>query len=323
MTPNHEPVLVTGGSGFIGAAVARALIQRGTPAVLLDIEPPRAADANDPLAKAPFVAADVTDPFALARAAKEHAVRRLVHAAAIVGAGISMTKPAATVAANVEGAVNVLECWRTFGLGRVVFVGSQSVYGPGRYQPVDEDHPKEPDSPYGVSKLFAESLARNYRAIWGVDSVTLRLPHVYGPGRPAGLRGNVIQEMLEAAQGGRTFVMETGGDQRKEPVYVTDAVRALLAALDAPAAGLPFREINVGLGKVHTWREIAAAVGRLYPKAAFALGPGPKEVYPGVIEQPLGPLSLARAKAALGYEPLFPLEKGLRDFAEWLAARRG
>lgn len=322
MKVNHDPVLVTGGGGFVGGAVARALFERGTAVVIMDVQPPRPFDDDDPITRIPFVLGDIVDPHPLARAVREHGSRRIVHAAAVVGAGISMNMPWRTVMTNVQGILNVLETARTFGLGRVIFAGSQSIYGPGQYKPVDENHPKTPDSPYGTTKLFSESIANNYATIWGVDFVSLRIPHVYGPGRPSGLRGNVIQEMLEAAQAGRPFRMPSGGDQRKEAIYVKDVVWAMLAALDIDAGRLTHRAFNIAVGAVHTWREIADAVRELYPDADLELGPGLKEVYPGVMEQPLGPLDLSRAKSVFGYEPRFPLREGLRDFADWLTAHR-
>jgi nucleoside-diphosphate-sugar epimerase len=322
MATNHDPVLITGGSGFVGGTVARALSERGTPVVIMDLQPPRGLEPDDPVSRVPFVLGDILDPHPIARAVRDHGIKRLVHGAAVVGAGISMNTPWRTVMTNAQGMLNVLETARTFGLGRVVFVGSQSIYGPGQYEPVDEDHPKAPDSPYGTTKLYSEAIAANYTTIWGVDFVSLRIPHIYGPGRPSGLRGNVIQEMLEAAQGGRPFRMETGGDQRKEPVYVKDVVWAMLAALDIDEEKLTHRALNVAIGAVYTWREIAAAVGAIYPNADLELGPGLKEVYPGIIEQPLGPLDLSRAKSILGYEPRYPLDRGLTDFAAWLAAPR-
>ena len=95
---------------------------------------------------------------------------------------------------------NVLELVRSNGLGRIVQISSQSVYGPGKYEPVDEGHPTDPDSPYGVTKIASEKWGNVYASAFGVDFVALRMPHIYGPGRPAGLRGNVIQDMLEAAE---------------------------------------------------------------------------------------------------------------------------
>lgn len=317
---NNDPVLITGGAGFIGAATARALLERGTPVVLFDQEPATAISADDPIGTAQFVSGDVLDSYGLARAIQANAVSRIVHAAGVVGAGLSIDGPARTVAVNMLGMSNVLEAALTFALGRIVFISSQSVYGPGRYAPVDEAHPTDPDSPYGATKIANEKLGQAYAGCFGVDFVALRMPHVYGPGRPSGLRGNVIQDMLVAARSGRPYEMAAGGDQHKEPTYVADVTKAILASLDVPATRLRGRAYNVGLGQTYTWREIADAVRALYPNAVLELGPGPIVVRPGVLEQPLGALKLDLARQVLGYEPSFGLAEGLIDFARFLDA---
>jgi len=313
-----DTVLITGGSGFIGAAAARELISKNIPVVIYDKSQPTALSKDDLLQGASVAIGDILDPFALLRAVKEHKVGRFVHSASIVGAGLSIDNPVRTLEVNTMGLTNVLEIVRTLGLGRVVQISSQSVYGPGQYEPVDERHPTDPDSPYGVTKLAGEKWGNVYASVFGVDFVALRMPHIFGPGRPAGLRGNVIQDMLLAAQLGKPFRMESGGDQTKEPVYVKDIVAAIIAALEVPESALRGRVYNVATGEVFTWRKIAAAIQEIYPKASFDLGPGPIFVRPGVAEQKLGPLDISLARSVLGYEPRYRLPKALSDFAEWL-----
>ena len=104
-----QKVLITGGAGFIGAAVVRMLVQRGTPVVVLDHRAPVLQEAGDPIAGAQFVSADVLDPLGIARAMRDHETARLVHTAALVGAGLSIDAPVRTVTTNVVGLVNVLE----------------------------------------------------------------------------------------------------------------------------------------------------------------------------------------------------------------------
>ena len=232
---SSDAVLITGGGGFIGAAVARALIRNSVPVVIFDQRPPMPLSADDPIQSAAVIVGDILDPFALLRAVEKHKVKRFLHTASIVGAGLSIDNPVRTLQVNMMGLTNVLEISRSLSLGRIIQISSQSVYGPGQYEPVDEKHPTDPDSPYGVTKLSGEKWGNVYASAFGVDFVALRMPHIYGPGRPAGLRGNVIQDMLEAAQTGKPFSMAAGGDQTKEPVYVEDIVAATLAALDSAA----------------------------------------------------------------------------------------
>jgi UDP-glucose 4-epimerase len=319
---SSDPVLITGGGGFIGAAVARVLIRKSVPVVVFDQRPPVPLSGDDPIQSAEVVVGDVLDPFALLHAVEKHKVKRFLHTASIVGAGLSIDNPVRTLQVNMMGLTNVLEIVRSLKLGRIIQISSQSVYGPGQYEPVDEKHPTNPDSPYGVTKLSGEKWGNVYASAFGVDFVALRMPHIYGPGRPAGLRGNVIQDMLEAAQTGKPFSMAAGGDQNKEPVYVEDIVSATLAALDIPQSSLIGRAYNIGVGEVFSWRQIADAIRELYPQAKLELGGGPIVVRPGVLEQKLGPLDYKLAQRVLGYEPKFKLREGLRHFSQWLDAFR-
>ena len=315
-------VLVTGGGGFIGGAVARALIRKSVPVVIFDQKPPSALSDDDPINSAAVVIGDILDPYAFLRAVQRYDVKRFLHTASIVGAGLSIDNPVRTLQVNMMGLTNVLETARSLSLGRVVQISSQSVYGLGQYEPVDERHPTDPDSPYGVTKLSGEKWGNVYASAFGVDFVALRMPHIYGPGRPAGLRGNVIQDMLEAAQTAKPFKMAAGGDQNKEPVYIEDVVTGVLAALDVPSSALQGRVYNLGIGEVFSWRQIAAAIKEIYPKANLDLGDGPILVRPGVLEQKLGPLDYSLAQRVLGYQPKFKLREGLRHFAQWLDASR-
>ena len=319
---SSDAVLITGGGGFIGAAVARALIRNSVPVVIFDQRPPIPLSADDPIQSAAVIVGDVLDPFALLRAVEKHKAKRFLHTASIVGAGLSIDNPVRTLQVNMMGLTNVLEIARSLSLGRIIQISSQSVYGPGQYEPVDEKHPTDPDSPYGVTKLSGEKWGNVYASAFGLDFVALRMPHIYGPGRPAGLRGNVIQDMLEAAQTGKPFSMEVGGDQTKEPVYVEDIVAATLAVFEAPQSSLVGRAYNIGVGEVFTWRQIADAIRELYPQAKLELGGGPIVVRPGVLEQKLGPLDYTLAKRVFAYEPKFKLREGLRHFSQWLDASR-
>jgi nucleoside-diphosphate-sugar epimerase len=310
--------VITGGSGFIGAAVARQLLQRGEQVGLLDRSRPAAMWRGDPIESAQFIAGDVLDASDIATAINEFKPDRLVHSAAIVGAGLSIDSPLKTVTTNCVGITNVLEAARAAKIGRTVFISSQSVYGQGRYEPVDERHPTDPESPYGATKLASEKLGAVYQRCFGVDFVSLRMSHIYGPGRPSGLRGNVIQEMLEAALRRKPFVMKSGGDQTKEPSHIDDISAAVCAALDAPTERLTSRVFNVGSGEVLTWRQIADIVRELYPQAELDIGPGLAEVRPGLGEQMLGPLDVSLAARLLNFSPRYRIRDGLQHFASWL-----
>jgi UDP-glucose 4-epimerase len=300
-----DTVLVTGGAGFIGTHVAQALVDRGQQVRILDdlstSHPARLPPAAD------LAVGDIVD-LATVEAAMA-GVGRVVHLAARRTVPRSFADPAGTDRVNRAGTAIVLDAARRAGVRRVVFASSSSVYGDASAMPTPEDTPPNPMSPYAASKLAGERLCRD-AAHDGVDTVCLRYFNVYGPGQRADdAYAMLMPRTLDALRRGVEITVHGDGHQRRDFTYITDAVAATLAALDAPQ---PFRggRVNVAGGQSHSVLEVIHLLGSEVGVAPFTVHTGARSGDPRCTEA-----DLTRARTLLGYEPAVTLEHGLRLIA--------
>lgn len=298
-------VLVTGGAGFLGGHLCRALRARRTDVVALD----RAATA-DLGAGVTYVPGDVTDGPALRDLMRDHRVTRVVHAASIVGVAASAGDPGPALRVNILGAVAVFEAAAAAGVERVVDISSEEYYGDFAEDPIREDAPSAPVSPYGISKAAVERMGGYYARTRGLPYAAVRLCWVYGPGFP---RARLPQPWLEDVRAGRNSVLERGGDQRIDFTYVDDAVRGVVAVLEA--GHLTHAAYNVATGNGVTLTDLAAEIHNLWPAWHAEIGPGPLDLAPGVPAARKGALCIDRATAELGYRPEVSLAEGLHRTA--------
>ena len=308
-------VLITGGWGFLGRHLARALIQRGDSVVLFDAATPDPREVTRILgADAPVVTGDITQPGAVFDAIRGSGADRVIHAAAVVGVASTAHAPGRAVEVNILGALNVFEAASELGIKRLVDLSSEEVYGHFAADPITEEIPGDPVSPYGISKRAVEQLGRYYAEQRGLGYVAARLCWVYGPEFP---RQRLPLTWLADVARGRPSVLEHGGDQRVDFTYVSDAVRGVLKILDAPV--LRGRAYHVATGTGTSVRELAQLMLELWPQWSVRLGDGPLHLAPGVEAARKGALSIAKIEAELGYQPAVPLAEGLRLTYDWVA----
>jgi nucleoside-diphosphate-sugar epimerase len=173
---------------------------------------------------------------------------------------------------------------------------------------VDEDCPKNPVTLYGAQKLFCEYLGQTYQKNYGLSFVALRISVVYGPGQS--LRGfAAFKEIIEKPIHGEESVVEAGGEQKYDAVYVKDIARSVWLA--ARAENPDHWIFNIGGGNQCTLWDLANIVKKYRPDARFRIGPGLD------IAEPIrGPLDITRAEEKLGYKPEFSIEEGVKDYIE-------
>lgn len=299
--------LVTGGGGFIGANIVRRLLADGHEVVVLDNFSSGRRENLDGL-NARLVEADVRDARAVDEAAR--GAEAIWHLAASVGHKRSLDFPVDDAEINVIGTLRVLEAARKAGARKVVFSSSAAVFGEPKTQPIREDHPCEPDSPYGASKLGAEKECLAYAKLFGIETICLRYFNVYGPlQRYDAHYGNVVALFVFKMLRGEPIRVFGDGEQTRDFVNVADVVQANLKAGAARGVSGAF---NVGSGSRVSINELVrklAAVSGLDPRASY----GPPR--PGDVRHNLADVSAARA--VLGYAPVVGLEEGLRDFVAW------
>ncbi len=294
--------LVTGGAGFLGTALSNRLNRDGHQVRVIDDlsagEPDRLEDG------VLFTRGDVADRPKLWTLLQD--VDCVYHLAARVLVSESILYPRRYNEVNVGGTVGVMEAMRDAGVRRVVFTSSGAVYGEQAEQPVREDYRPNPQSPYAVSKLAAEYYVRTIGALWGIETVILRVFNAYGPGqRLPPSHPPVVPRFLRQGQQGGSLVIFGGGGQTRDFVYVDDVVNALTAA--STASDVDRRIINVGSGRETSVNDLAALV-------AAAVGRQVEVLHSPAESGGVGRLcaDIGAARRLLAYEPQVDLPRGLR-----------
>ncbi len=293
--------LVTGGAGFLGAALANRLVRGGhTVRVLDDLT---TGDPERLTRTVLFTRGDVTDVPKLWTLLQD--VDCVYHLAARVSVPESILYPREYNAVNVGGTVAVMEAIRDAGVKRVVLASSGAVYGAQAQQPVHEDLPPNPDSPYAVSKLAAEHYVRTIGALWNIETVCLRIFNAYGPGQPLPpSHAPVIPQFIKQTLSGGSIVVFGEGGQTRDFVYLDDVIDALEAA--ALARQVDREVINIGSGEETSLGSLIDLIGRLTHNPIVPLrntsGGGVKRLW----------ANIGKAHALLNYHPKVSLEEGLR-----------
>src|SRR3954468_7141325 len=260
--------LITGGGGFLGAEVAKALIARGDGAIAFDPQLNALASVND--ANLVRVPGDITDLASIAQAVKMHQPDAVIHCAAIVGALASLGSPINVVRVNIEGSLNVFEAMRLGGIRRCIHLSSEEAYGPFRADRIDETHPLDPVLPYGICKAAVEQLGRSYRDLHGLEVINLRTSWVYGAGLP---RERVPKTLIEAAVAGRKLHVPSGAEVKVDHTYVADFVSGTLQALDH--RDHRYDVYNIASGQAVSITEMIGIIHGRVPGALLSAGQGP------------------------------------------------
>ena len=311
-------VLITGGAGFIGGHLAEQFAGSGHDVTVLDnldpyyeegikrhnVEAAREA-ATESDGSYEFVEGSVTDSDTVERLVEGTDV--VYHQAAQAGVRTSVENPRKPHSVNVDGTLNVLDAARDADVERVINASSSSVYGKPVSLPYDEDHPTEPVSPYGASKLAAEQYARVYHEVYGLPTVSLRYFTVYGPRmRPNMAFTNFVSRCLH----GEPPVIYGDGSKTRDFTYVEDVVRAnetLLRADDADGEVL-----NVGSTTTIDIETLATEIRDRIDPSLELVYDDPRE---GDAEHTHADVS--KARDLLGYEPTVSIREGIEKFVDW------
>lgn len=303
-----KSVLVTGACGWLGAEIVRSLLARGDCVVATDlaISPAmRALAAKD--SRLVAVPADLAEWPQVVRLLRQHRPDAVVHTAAIVGVIQCADIPIKATRVNVEGAINLFEAMRLEQVRRVVHISTEETYGDFQMPAIDEDHPQNPVSVYGATKLAVEHFGRIYSRDHGLECINVRTCWVYGPHLP---RLRMPRTFIEAALRGEPLHLEDGADLAVDQVYIADTVAGVLLALDKPKHR--FDSYNVATGVAPTIADVAAAVNRAVPGAQISVGSrGPYKHGGAVLSAKKGALDIRRAKSELGYIPQYDLQRGI------------
>lgn len=320
--------LVTGGQGFIGGHLVRALLERGDEVTVLDLRgaPGQALEVHGLAGEVRLVEGDVADPAAVDLAMRgagsgSSGPDSVFHLAAQTLVGPAAADPVATFRANAQGTWTLLEAARGFGVAAVVVASSDKAYGPSESLPYREDDALLPAAPYESSKAAADVISRSYWPAFGLPVGVTRLANVYGGGDLNGSR--LVPEVVGACLAGRAPQIRSDGSPERDYLHVSDAAAAYLAiesaVLQGPGCGQAF---NAGTGEPHSVREmvdrIAAEVARTggEPLRPEFLGDG---VPAGEIDRQF--VDAGRLRELTGWSPRVSLEEGIAEAVGWYRMR--
>jgi len=297
-------VLVTGGCGFIGVNLARALDGRGWELVAFD-DLSTGSRRDGEAAGYRVIEGDVRDLAAL-RAACAGA-EYVVHLAAHTDVVASVEDPAVDVDVNVRGTLHALLAARDAGVRGFVFASSNAPLGEVE-PPTREDKVPRPLSPYGASKLAGEGLCSAFAGSYGLATTVLRFSNVYGPFSYH--KGSVVAAFMKRIMEGEPLVVYGDGEQTRDFVYVGDLADGIVRALAAGSAGEVF---HLGSGTETSINELARRIVALFPDRRIDLEYRPER--PGEIRRNFSDVS--KARRVLGFAPRVGLDAGLAATRDW------
>lgn len=302
-------VLVTGGGGFIGSNVVRALLERGDDVRVLDnFSTGNRANLADISGELELVEGELRSYERVHAATR--GVEVVFHQGALPSVPRSVQDPLTTAAVNTEGTLNVLLAARDESVRRVVFASSSSVYGNSDELPRVETQNPDPISPYGVSKLAAERYCVSFSRVYPLETVALRYFNVFGPNQdPSSQYAAVVPRFITAIGDGRAVPIYGDGEQKRDFTYVANVVEANLLAAEADRVSGTI--VNVATGRATSVNELADTIGSILGTTVE------RELNPartGDIRDSYA--DVTRARELLGWETRIGLEDGLRIAAE-------
>ena len=303
-------VLVTGGAGYIGSQTAKALARAGHEGVVLDN---LVTGHRDAVKWGPFIEGDLGDKELVAKIFKEHRIEAVIHFAASLLVGESVTNPQKYFWNNVVNTLLLLDVMKACGVKYIVFSSSAAVYGTPEKLPITEDHPTSPVNPYGDSKLCMERAIRWYCVAYGLRGAALRYFNAAGAdlegelGEEHDPESHLIPLVVKAALGQRPDVEVYGTDYPtpdgtaiRDYIHVVDLADAHVRALEYLAGGGESTELNLGTGKGHSVREVVAGVGKLCNGGVPAKDAPRRAGDPAVLVA-----DPSKAREVLGWEPQY------------------
>jgi UDP-glucose 4-epimerase len=301
-------VLVSGGAGYIGSAVVEELIADGHTPVVFDSLVAGHAEAVPP--GIALVVGDLHDTPLLERTLRERGIEAVIHLAAFLQPNESMTNPGKYFHNNVAGSISLLNAMAATGVGRFIFSSTCATFGNPVRLPIDETHPQQPISPYGVSKYMVEQMLPWYEQAHGIRSACMRYFNACGAtperGEDHDPEIHLIPLILQVAMGRRANIKIYGTDYDtrdgtaiRDYVHISDLARAHVLALQPLAERS--RSYNLGNGDGFTVREVIDAARRVTGHAIPAIEEPRRAGDPPIM---IG--DSRRVRTELGWEPRYP-----------------
>jgi threonine 3-dehydrogenase len=303
-------ILITGGSGFIGLKLSKALLERGNQVILFDtIAPEKEVKETRQWS---FVKGNISNWAEVCNVVRDSKVEHIFHLAAMLSAQCE-TNPWAAFQVNALGTYYVLEASRLFGVKKVIFTSSMGAYGPVPGGVVNDETVQRPQIMYGVTKVFGELLGLYYHRRFNIDFRGVRFPQLLGPGIKSEGYGQYNPKMVESAIQGIPFQAWVTEETSIPIMYIKDAVRCLLELFEADENKIKTRIYNVGqILPSPTAGDLLEEIKKHFHDVSITFRPDPKamEVNKTLPKQ----LSDAEARAEWGWLIHFGLKEMVEDF---------
>lgn len=299
-------VLVTGGSGFIGSNVSKMLLTKGIGVVVYDnLSSGNYENIRD--LPVEFIKGDVLDKEAVKEACKS--VDAVFHLAASVGRQRSIDYPQLDSEINLIGTINVLEGMRANGVKKIVYSSSAAIFGELQSPEINENHPQNADSPYGVSKLAAEKMILSYSEIYEITAVCLRYFNIYGVNQRYDLYGNVIPIFAHRLFSGEPLLIYGDGTQTRDFVNVYDVARAnVMAGLEYGNTDV----FNLGSGQSITINKLAQMMQEI-----SGINSGIEYLPERKADVKHCKANASKVEEKMQFKTVVSLEKGLSEYIDW------
>ncbi len=302
--------LVTGGGGFIGSNLVKALLARGERVRVLDnFATGKRANLAEFGNDLEIITGDIREPAVCARAVES--VEYVLHQAALGSVPRSVQDPMTSHEVNVTGTLNLLLAARAAKVRRFVFASSSSVYGNTPTLPKEETMPSSPISPYAVSKLAAERYTLSFNFIYGMETVALRYFNVFGPKQdPDSQYAAVIPRFIMALANNKAPIIYGDGEQSRDFTFVENVVQANLLACTAPEA--PGNVMNIACGERYSLNLLVKNLYEIMGKDVPAVYEPERS---GDVKHSMA--AIERANRLLTFSPQVKFQEGLQKTVAW------
>lgn len=311
---NMQKVLVTGAEGFIGSHLTEMLLEKGYQVRALSLYNSFnnwgwLEDVKSPNLE--VVTGDVRDPHFCKEITKD--IDKVFHLAALIAIPYSYVAPDSYVDTNVKGTLNICQAAKENNVKRVLITSTSEVYGTARYVPIDEKHPKQPQSPYSATKVGADAIALSFYNAFNLPVTIVRPFNTYGPRQSA--RAIIPTIITQIGNGEKVIKL---GDLRptRDFNYVKDTCQGFIELSDCD--GAIGQEVNVCSGREITMRDLLELIAKLmhsdvkFIEDAQRLRPANSEVFRLCGDN-------SKINALTGYKQKYSLERGLQETIDWFS----
>jgi UDP-glucuronate 4-epimerase len=313
-------ILVTGGAGFIGSHLCERLLRDGVHVICLDnfdsfYDPNiKIKNVQGIVKKFPdrfeLITGDIRNQELLSEFFKKNQIDLVIHLAARAGVRPSISQPLLYQDVNIRGTVVLLEACKEFGIKKLLFASSSSVYGENQRVPFsEEDLDIQPISPYGVTKRAGELLCYSYHHLNGMDIACFRIFTAYGPRQRPEM---AIHKFTRLIDHGEKIPIFGDGSSRRDYTYIDDLIEGILSVIHHHKG---FETYNLGESQTTSLKELVQFIEEALGKKAniemFEPQPGDVSITYA---------DITKAKRMLGYQPKVNMKEGIKRFVEWYKA---